>query len=407
MRPLDVAIIGAGPYGLSVAAHLRRRDVDYAIFGAPMELWQKNMPAGMLLNTDGRSSNLSDPDGLFKLSDFCARNAVPYDPVHTPVRKDLFVSYGLAFKNRFGLHPLPWLLSALTKSRDLFHLHFDNGEHRSARNVVIAVGLLPFRHIPSMFAATPSSLVSHSSAFSNLAGLAGREVAILGAGASALDLAALLNEQGTRVTLITRSPHLSFDGTPPRHRSALRRMLRPHSKIGAGWLMQACDSAPQFIHALPSTVRHRMVNTALAPSAPYFLRPQINDRIEKRTATTITATKSSGTAITLTLQSAIHAPRTQRFDHLILATGYRLALERLGFLSAQLRAGIALRHGGPELSGNFESSVPGLFFTGFASAPAFGPVMRFLAGTPHPARRLAHHIHAQPRPVMVTAYAQA
>ena len=46
----------------------------------------------------------------------------------------------------------------------------------------------------------------------------------------------------------------------------------------------------------------------------------------------------------------------------------------------------------PVLGRNFQSSVPGLYFTGLAAAASFGPVMRFVHGADFAARRIAAHI---------------
>ena len=78
MQFLDVAIIGAGPYGLSIAAHLAKRGVSHRIFGIPMESWARSMPRGMALKSDGRSSDLSDPDGLLTLKAYCKSHGHPH-----------------------------------------------------------------------------------------------------------------------------------------------------------------------------------------------------------------------------------------------------------------------------------------------------------------------------------------
>lgn len=57
-----VAIIGAGPYGLSIAAHLRAYGIPFRIFGAPLDSWRRHMPVGMMLKSDGFASSLSAPD---------------------------------------------------------------------------------------------------------------------------------------------------------------------------------------------------------------------------------------------------------------------------------------------------------------------------------------------------------
>jgi hypothetical protein len=85
-------------------------------------------------------------------------------------------------------------------------------------------------------------------------------------------------------------------------------------------------------------------------------------------------------------------------DHLVLATGYRLDVAKLPFLSSDILANLTTSGQAPVLSANFESSVRGLHFVGYSSIGSFGPVMRFIAGAPHPARRLASYLATRSRP---------
>jgi cation diffusion facilitator CzcD-associated flavoprotein CzcO len=103
-KPIDVAIVGAGPYGLSIAAHLRALNVDCRIFGIPMQAWRTHMPPGMHLKSDGLSSDLSEPEGAFTLKAFCAEKGYPHHDREKPVSLECFVEYGLAFQKRFVPH---------------------------------------------------------------------------------------------------------------------------------------------------------------------------------------------------------------------------------------------------------------------------------------------------------------
>src|SRR5262245_5722925 len=57
---VDVAIVGAGPYGLSLGAHLKDKGIAFRIFGQPMQAWQ-NMPRGMFLKSLGFATNVFTP----------------------------------------------------------------------------------------------------------------------------------------------------------------------------------------------------------------------------------------------------------------------------------------------------------------------------------------------------------
>ena len=96
MNPtIPVAIVGAGPYGLSIAAHLQAQDITCGIFGPPMEVWRLHMPKGMLLKSDGFASNLSDPGLSFTLKHFCQMRGIPYEDTRLPVAVETFIEYAL------------------------------------------------------------------------------------------------------------------------------------------------------------------------------------------------------------------------------------------------------------------------------------------------------------------------
>ena len=99
---VDVVIVGAGPYGLSLAAHLSAVGVDYRIFGEPMGAWKDSMPAGMLLKSYPWATNLSDPGDELTVKQFCVERGLPYSDSLMPLPVGTFISYGEAFQKRFA-----------------------------------------------------------------------------------------------------------------------------------------------------------------------------------------------------------------------------------------------------------------------------------------------------------------
>src|ERR1700755_3157633 len=93
----DIAIVGAGPYGLSIAAHLRTRGTDFRVFGTPLSTWRPAMPEGMLLKSDGFASHPPAPAPTSSLADYCRERDLPYHPTDVPVPRRTFVQYGLDF----------------------------------------------------------------------------------------------------------------------------------------------------------------------------------------------------------------------------------------------------------------------------------------------------------------------
>src|SRR5690349_14294594 len=190
---VDVVVMGAGPYGLSIAAHLKERGVDFRIFGSPMGFWLNHMPKGMRLKSEGFASCIYDPDSTFTLEQYCKEQGLPYADIGLPTPLETFTSYGLEFQKKFVPELENELVVSLKRASHGFDVRLENGEIVAARKVVIAVGLTYYVYIPPSLSSLPKEFVSHSSEHSTLDHFRGREVAVAGAGASALDLAALLH----------------------------------------------------------------------------------------------------------------------------------------------------------------------------------------------------------------------
>ena len=389
--PVDVAIVGAGPYGLSLAAHLNAAGIQTRVFGRPMDSWRSHMPEGMLLKSDPFASSLSDPQDFYTLARFSEEQSIPYSE-SKPVRLDVFCNYGLAFQKRYAPRLAEVQVSTIERSGSEFIIGLDEGGEVSARRLVIAIGVGPFRYVPEILGALPNQLLSHSFDHRDLSGFSGARVAVVGGGASAIDLAGLLHERGCDVALVSRRAELRFTGGSGSQHSGpgplWRRIRQPSSGLGPGLRSRFSTDAPLLIHALPKRLRFEFVRQHLGPAASKVMKDKVVGRVPLLLGRELLAAAVEDSRVALTLSSKDGPHEVLRVDHVIAATGFRVDLGRLTLLSPALRRDIAEYRGAPILTRNFESAVPGLYFIGPAAAASFGPMMRFTFGARYAARRL-------------------
>jgi cation diffusion facilitator CzcD-associated flavoprotein CzcO len=389
----EIAIIGAGPYGLSLAASLTARGIENRIFGTPMHTWRSHMPAGMKLKSEGFASSLYDGANDLTLGTYCAENRLNYQDTGLPVTLDLFCRYGMAFQARKVPHLEQTDVMHLDQADSGFRIALANGQDCLAKRVVIATGISHYEHVPECLAGLPGELAGHASAFRDPATLAGKRVAVMGGGASAIDMAALLAEAGAETMLIVRGKRIVFLGPPTgRKRSLLESLRAPQSGLGPGWKSRACTDAPWLFRHLPEDFRHKVVRKHLGPSAGWWTRAPVENHVDVRLQTRIVGAATSGRGIELHLTSSDGTRRHETVDRVIAATGYRPDLRRLKFVGKHLRETIGQTTYIPHLSGEFQTSVKGLYVTGLAAAYTFGPVLRFAYGADFTARTLTHHL---------------
>jgi cation diffusion facilitator CzcD-associated flavoprotein CzcO len=390
-----VVVVGAGPYGLSIAAHLRAQQLNFRIFGEPMASWRDHMPRGMSLKSEGFASNLYDPAGRFTLRHYCTEKGLPYNDVGAPIALETFSSYGLEFQRRMVPELETTLVTHVSRVLEGFSIITAKGERVLAAAVVVAAGITHFDYIPPEFAAAGPEVITHSSAHSDLAKFSGKSVAVLGAGSSAVDVAALLHESGAKVELIARRNAIEFHEPTVEPRPLLQRVLAPRSGLGLGWRSRLCTDAPLLFHKMPESFRLRVVRNHLGPAPGWFMTQRVVGRFPLHLGTTLESLTREGGRARLALRSRDGTRSELTMDHVIAATGYRPAMERLSFLEPQLRNQIRTAGGAPVLNPAFESSVPGLYMAGLASANSFGPLARFAYGAGFTARRLARKLAAR------------
>jgi len=390
---IEAAIVGAGPYGLSIAAHFRRKALSFRIFGPPMDSWLTHMPKGMMLKSDGFASNLSEPNGRMTLKEFCQERGIPYADTKLPVSLKTFTEYGLAFKERL----LPELenktVAIVERMGDGFRLTLEDGESLRARAVILAIGITHFAYIPESISHLPEEFVSHTYQHQEVDAYKGCKVIVIGGGASAIGLAGLMRSAGVDVHLLVRENELKFHGQPgDKPRTLWQEIRHPKSGLGPGLRSHFCANFPQLFHMLPEKLRIEAVRRHLAPSGHWVSKEAVLGKVPLMLGCMVQSSEVRNGKVMLHVRHRDGSVQHVEADHVVAGTGYQVNLDRLKFLAPDLRKQIRTVEGSPVLSRKFESSVPGLYFVGLASANSFGPVMRFTYGAEFAAKNLTQTI---------------
>ncbi len=385
MSLIDVAILGAGPYGLSVAAHLRTvQGLDVTIFGETMSFWERHMPAGMLLRSPWAGSHLSDPESSFTLDAYRAKNGNNFN---APIPVVRFIDYGHWFQHCAAPDIDKRQVGLIEKTAKGFQLTLNDGATVDARHVIVACGIASFAWRPAVFEKLPSSLVSHSSEHRDLSLFKGKQVMVVGAGQSALESAALSHEGGAMVEMLIRAPVVHWLGQRPLlHKWPIEPLLYAPPDVGPA-LVSHFVARPNWFRRLPRGWQDALGPRSIRPAGARWLRPRLNEVGIRTGRFVVTAVP-----VNQRLQLRLDDGSEHIVDHALLGTGYRVDISRYKFLSRELLDSIKQIDGYPQLSSGFESSIPRLHFVGAPAAWSFGPLMRFVAGAEYTSRAIRDYI---------------
>ncbi|MGW2044386.1 FAD-dependent oxidoreductase [Streptomyces sp. NPDC001858] len=390
----DLLVVGAGPYGLSIASHAAAAGLTLRVFGRPMASWRDNMPGGMFLKSEPWASNLSDPAARWRLDAYCATQGVTARHGE-PIPVEMFAEYGLWFARNAVPEVDERTVTRIAPRPGGFEAVTEDGQTVHARTIALAVGVMPFVEIPSALRALPGGLVSHSSHHGDLDRFRGRDVTVIGGGQAALETAALLAEQGTRVRVLARADRLRWNDVPPAWERPWWQSARsPLGGLGCGWRNWFYAERPGLYRRLREPTRARIAATALGPAGAWWVRDRVEGAVEVRLDHEVTAARAVPGGVRLDVSGG----DSFETEHVIAATGFKATRDRLGLLSGDLRDSLAtVADGSPEIGRDFESSCPGLFMAGLVTAAGFGPAMRFVYGATFTAGSLVRGVRRRLR----------
>jgi thioredoxin reductase len=390
MTKCDVAILGAGPYGLSATAHLRTvKGLDVHTFGEPMSFWQRNMPVGMLLRSGWAATHIADPNRSLTLEEY---RAASNNHFSSPVPIDRFIDYGLWYQRRAVPNLDRRKIARVETHPGGFRLVLEEGETVLARRVVVAAGIGSFAWRPPEFANLPSSLASHTSENREFGEFVGRKVLVVGGGQSALESAALLHESGAEVEIVARAHQIHWLGGLVSRTiqfglgPTVSKLLYAPTDVGPAGISQIV-ARPDLTRRFPRPIQDWLRNRSIRPAGARWLVERLKT-VPMKLGRSVVSAAPLGERVRVKLDDG--SERT--IDHVFLGTGYRIDVSKYDFFAPELARSISRFQGYPRLREGFETSVPGLHILGAPAIWSFGPLMQFVVGTHYSSRALVRRI---------------
>jgi cation diffusion facilitator CzcD-associated flavoprotein CzcO len=361
----DLLIIGAGPFGLALSAQASHLGIEHLILGKPMEFWHANMPKGMYLRS--ACDWHLDPLNIHTIESFLQSEAKTAHDVE-PLSLEFYHSYAEWFQKQKQITSLPVYIRQLDQATENNHFvaSTPDGNRFRARNVVIAPGFKHFAHIPKeLKARLPAGRFAHTSEFVDFTNATNNRYLIIGGRQSAFEWAALLVEAGASAV------DLSHRHDSPAFKASDWSWVNP--------LVDAMVENPNWFRRLSPGEKDAVTQKLWAEGrlkVEPWLEPRLTSdrvRIWPRTEV-VNCLEQDGRELLVELTNG----ETLSVDRIILATGYKVNIARLPFLSAgNILGRFATLNGFPVLDDHFQTSVPGLFITSMPATQDFGPFFAF------------------------------
>ncbi|QFT88168.1 Thioredoxin reductase [Bacillus sp. THAF10] len=353
---LDVIIIGAGPFGISLASHVVSHELSYKLFGYPMDFWKNQMPQDMFIRTPHEFVSLSDAKDEWTVQNFAKETGTE---LVTPLPRPVFVAYANWFAKKSGIEFTNEKVKLVHNNGNYYEVISESGDRYLTKNVIVATGVEHYQYLPNFLKDLPSHYVSHTSGYTDFSRFKDSKVVVMGSGQSAWEAAGLLHREGAEVELVYRKEQPNYAGSRE-NEIALRDLgdvfySLPLEEKKAGWGQS------------PGSVAH-------------FLKPYVEGIVPQSPGVEMVKVEPVNEA---EIRILLSNGEEKIANYLIAATGFHINIDRVPFFKEDLLNSIKREEGYasfPMLNESFMSNLPGLYFAGPLSSHSHGPTFRFILG---------------------------
>jgi lysine/ornithine N-monooxygenase len=361
-------IIGAGPYGISLAYDLWERGISFKIAGNPFELWLSHTLNSSSIRSDRHASEIFTRNKTFDLTAFI-KEAYPHNATFILKQRlpnHLFRSYLTNVLKNLPFEIYNQKVTKLTKEKNLFQITIENGQTFEAEQVVLATGIGQHKKLPKILEKLPKDLVAHSWDVNTYANWKDKRLLVIGGGQSAAESVEHLYRNND-ITWLMRRPPLFY--------SEPINLPKPIFKL-------ILYLSPYFYYIPPKFKKRfakKFVETTVTPDMKHLLKEK-KVTLHYEDAGQLGLIEHTGKLYSNTLK--------QQFDGIVAATGYHYHLQHLSFIDDHLLQKVKAEKEIPKVNFNFETNVKGLFIVGGMAEPTYGPAQRFMIGMRHATLRL-------------------
>ena len=365
VKQTQLLVIGAGPYALSVAALAQERGISTVVQGRPMSFWRGNMPEGMFLRS-GPDWHL-DGSAVHTLEAYLEERGIRPGEVD-PIPVGVFLDYADWFRTAKGIEISEEFVDTLAKTDGRFEATLQSGERIRADVVVAAPGIGHYANVPGWAASLPPGVAAHTCDLVRFDDMAGARVLIVGGRQSAYEWAALIREHGAaRIDIVHRHEI-------PRFERVSWRFIDAH--------VEQTLAVPGYWRNLPKSeqdaVARRFWEVGRLTLEPWLTPRLAWDGIHRRPGTEVAEVTPGGAG---ELRVLLSNGTGLAVDRVVFASGYRADLAKVPYLAGVL-TDVMVSNGFPVLDEALQTSLDGLYVTGFSATQDFGPFFGFVKGSP-------------------------